>query len=98
MSGVSFIDPSAADAMSSIRDEISKKLDGRLYLASCPCNYIYYTTCWNRVLNKIKIAANVLEALKKFKFFSNSFPVNQHVFPTVHDAVLFSQQQNVVSS
>ena len=42
MSGVSFIDPSAADAMSSIRDEISKKLDGRLYLASCPRNYIYY--------------------------------------------------------
>jgi anti-anti-sigma regulatory factor len=38
MSGVSFIDPSAADAMSGIRDEISKKLDGRLYVACCPCN------------------------------------------------------------
>jgi len=40
MSGVSFIDPSASDALAALRDEITRKLDCNLYLASCPCKYL----------------------------------------------------------
>ncbi|XP_059491237.1 prestin-like [Neocloeon triangulifer] len=75
MSSVSFVDPSAADSMSNLREDILHKLEGHLYLANC--------------------SPNVLEALKKFNFFSGDFPIYHYVFPSIHDAVLHAQQSSL---
>ncbi|XP_065352120.1 prestin-like [Cloeon dipterum] len=78
LSGVSFIDPSAADTLSTLRDDIYQKLEGKLLLANAP--------------------PNILEALKKYKYFSSSHPVNGNLFPSIHDAVLKAQELSLLAS
>jgi len=85
MSGVSFIDASAAEQISSSSKEIWDLVGARLCLANSPSKT--YTILFTKIFTSIfKFSANVLQVLKREKSVESN---KTHLFSSIEDAVSF---------